>query len=213
MRNAETRAALSACGVAADDIRFAGTQRAIADGRLIRHPDRALRAVREAWRAAGPHTALIIPAWEGGHPDHDAAHLIGVVAACGVGALDRVRQFPLYHGAGLPGPLFRVTTPLPDNGPCALLPVTRRARLRQLRRCLVYRSQWSVFAGLLPGLLRAALSARPFALQAVSLARTCQRPHAGTLLYERRGRFRYADFQARAEAFRTRHGVPRAIAE
>ena len=65
----------------------------------------------------GTPDEVYLPAWEGGHQDHDAGHLLGLsLAAPGL----RLRQFPLYQGAGLPGPFFRVMAPLPGNGPSNL---------------------------------------------------------------------------------------------
>lgn len=48
-----------------------------------------------------PGSSLLIPAWEGGHQDHDAAHLIGRRLADRTGA--RAWQFPLYTGSALTG--------------------------------------------------------------------------------------------------------------
>lgn len=199
-RDAESRAVLTAFGVARADILPIGTRLGIPDGTLVRHLAAVLAAIADACRAAGPQAALLVPAWEGGHQDHDAAHLAGLAAAHSLAMIARMRQFSLYNGAGLPGPCFRVTAALAGNGPCATLAVARRERIAHLRLCLAYRSQWPVFAGLLPGLLRTLVCARPMVLQAVAPARVRQRPHPGALLYERRGRMRYADFHAAAAA-------------
>ena len=38
-------------------------------------------------------------AWEGGHQDHDAVHIVGVRSAQRCGVLASSRQFPLYRRA------------------------------------------------------------------------------------------------------------------
>ena len=81
--------------------------------------------------------AYFVPAWEGGHPDHDLLHAVAVqLLASARNRLEIVRQYPLYHGYRCYGPLFRVLSPLPENGPVERQVVGWRDRLRYVRLCL-----------------------------------------------------------------------------
>ena len=143
---------------------------------------------------------VLMPAWEGGHHDHDASHLAGIRLAAARGA--RMSQYSLYHGQGLSGPWFRVLSPLPANGVVETLPTTLAERLRCVARCMRYRSQWKSFVGLLPFYLWRMRRADAFWCQPVDPRRTAQRPHPEPMLYERRGGPQWADFAAATAPYR-----------
>jgi len=65
-------------GVPRSEIRFLGTDLSIPDGELFRHLSSAYRALLEDCRSIGDLGALLTLAWEGGHPDHDAAHVLAI---------------------------------------------------------------------------------------------------------------------------------------
>jgi len=195
-RRDESLRVLATLGVYASHVAFLDFE----DGRLHASLEPAFAALRE--RATGA-TAIYLPAWEGGHQDHDAAHLLGLAFARDIGA--PAWQFPLYQGAGLPGPLFRVMAPLPANGASEARRTSVGERLAQLRRCLAYPSQWKSWIGLWPGVAWHMLVDGRFHLQPATLERARQRPHAGALLFERRGFTTAADFAASAEPFIAKH--------
>lgn len=185
VRMEESRRVLGRMGVAPEDMRFVGFDWQIPDGELYQRMDSVqvrLDGLAPGFEGFGE---VWMPAWEGGHPDHDATHLLAWRFANTIGA--KPFQFPLYHGHGLPGPWFRVLAPLEANGPRRTLVTTVAERWRSIRRCLVYRSQRKSFLGLLPLYILRLLSSRAFVLQPVDPARTGTSPHPGRLLYERRG--------------------------
>ncbi len=199
-RQQESQAVLARMGVPLGSMHFLGSVHGIADGDLWNQLVPALQALR-AQCAAAPPSELVIPAWEGGHPDHDASHLVGLALAREVGAA--ARQYTLYQGENLPGPMFKVLSPLAANGPCVPVAVTIRQRLRYILACTRYRSQWKSFVGLLPFYaMKLCLRRHPFVLQPVRLERTSERPHPGPLLYERRGGPHWDAFAARTAEFR-----------
>lgn len=183
-RRRESEMALSRMGLDRSKLHFAGESLSIADGELHQRLDDATAWLRAHFGATADQYELWLPAWEGGHQDHDATHLAGLALARGSGAL--VRQYPLYQGKGLAGPWFRVLAPLAENGPTRALPVGVAGRMRSLVRCFAYRSQWKSFAGLLPFMALRMLGRQPFAMQDVRWERTAEPPHGGALLYERR---------------------------
>lgn len=194
-RNAESRAVLARLGVPAADIVFAGEALGIGDARLPFHLAPAHAWIGRWLDACGPVAALHVPAWEGGHHDHDALHALGVSAAQARNMLPRTWQFPLYQSAGLPGPLLRTLAPLPANGPVHACPIPWRDRLRNLRCCLAYPSQPGTWALMFPPVLWHYLARGVESLQPVAPARLHARPHAGALYYEKRGFFSWPDME------------------
>lgn len=185
-RNAESLAVLKKLGVAADSILFIGQELGIADGRLHTRVE-ALAGWLNAFIAAQPNlVACYVPAWEGGHPDHDLLHAVTLLLPAMQGRTGLIRQFSLYQGEGYNGPLFRVLAPLPGNGTVERQPVKWTDRLRYLRLCLAYPSQWRSWVGLFPFVCLYYLLDGAQKLQAVDSKRLASRPHAGSLYYERR---------------------------
>jgi LmbE family N-acetylglucosaminyl deacetylase len=198
-RNAESRAVLGRLGVAMEDIAFAGEELGIGDARLPQHLAPASRWL-DAWLDRFANIdSLHVTAWEGGHHDHDALHALAVGAAQQRGLLERSWQYSLYQARGLPGPLFRVLAPLPENGAAASWKMPWRARLRYLGLCLSYPSQRTTWLGLFPFVLWHYLARGVQQLQPVAPGRIGQRPHAGPLYYEKR-QFYTWDQMARAIA-------------
>lgn len=196
-RNRESVAVLTRLGVQEDDIFFAGHTLSIPDGGLPDHMSSATEWLKN-WLGAGRSMAAIyVPAWEGGHQDHDALHAVAVMAARMTGLMKIVRQFPLYNGYKCSGPLFRVLLPLPENGTVDAVKVSWPSRLRFLRYCLAYPSQTISWIGLFPFVLLHYIFHGTQSLQAVSLERIRQRPHAGPLYYERRHFFTWEQMSNR----------------
>ncbi|HYU25306.1 MAG TPA: PIG-L family deacetylase [Thermoanaerobaculia bacterium] len=181
VRDAESRAALQELGV--HELIFVG----LPDGKLVEHLEEAYRAIEAI--DAGEVMTL---AWEGGHQDHDAAHLVALALAIARGV--RCLEFPLYHGKGLWGPFFHVMKPLHGGQRRRL---SAREVWRRTRLCWRYPSQWRSWIGLCwPTLLR-----WNEVVCDASAERVLHPPHEGRLLYERRFRFPRERFFAAAGPF------------
>lgn len=190
----ESRTVLARMGLDTTAMHFAGVELGIPDGSLHLRLDDATEWLLRHFEHLEVDTPLWVPAWEGGHSDHDAAHLAGLALAHARGLMPM--QYPLYQGKGLPGPWFRVITPMDENGPASPISVPVQQRIRCVVRCLAYRSQWKSFIGLLPFYALRMLHPHPFVLQPARWSRTAQRPHEGAMLYERRGGPTWAEFAA-----------------
>lgn len=201
-RNRESMAVLRQMGVQKQDIFFPGYSLSIPDAGLPEHLGTAANWVREWLSNSSRVEAIYVPAWEGGHHDHDALHAITVSLTEAMGILGLVRQFPLYNGYGCIGPMFRVFMPLPLNGAVKKTRIPWRNRLRFLRYCLSYRSQTSAWLGLFPFVVLYYLGSGMQTLQPVSGERIGQRPHEGPLYYERRGFFTWEKMAACLAAWR-----------
>lgn len=201
-RNQESLAVLKKMGFQEQDIFFAGHALAIPDAGLPECLERAADWMHE-WLAGFPQVkSIYVPAWEGGHHDHDALHAITVSVAHKIGVLTRVRQFPLYNGYRCAEPLFRVFLPLPLNGEVEKTRISWKSRFQFLRYCLSYPSQAMTWLGLFPFVTLHYLSSGMQMLQPVSYERICQRPHDGALYYERRGFYTWEKMAARLSHWR-----------
>lgn len=189
-RQAESEGVVGRFGLRPKTMRFIGIERGLPDGYLHEHMDRALLAVSDVLEGLPAEVELLLPAWEGGHQDHDAAHALGRAWARGRSAA--MRQFPAYQGERWGGPWFEVLAPTTSMQVVAQQRLGLRDSFRLLRTCLGYRSQWRSFLGLLPmAALHLVILRRPIVLCAVDPDAPMTRPHAGLLLYERRTRWRW----------------------
>ena len=200
LRNAESLRALTHLGVSSDRIAFLGSAAEIADGRLVEELARAHDAL-DRHLAHLPFDAVFCLAWEGGHHDHDAAHVVALAFAAKRKLLDRCWEVPVYHCYRVPRPFFRVLAPLP--GPDVV--IERISAFDGIKIALLirfYRSQPSTLA-LLPQLLGRVVILRRTAIRRVDPRRLLDRPHPGRLFYERRYRFPYERFRGAAAEFIT----------
>jgi len=173
VRNDESQRALKRLGVT--DVIFGS----FPDGNLPEHANEALAFLESSAGDAGEVCTL---AWEGGHQDHDAAHVIALRFAQRRGV--RCLEVPLYNGHQSPRSLFRVMHPVGDGW------TRRRISLREGLRVIallpVYRSQRRTWLGLLPeSLLNLVILRREYVREADS-KRLDTKPHDGLLFYERR---------------------------
>ena len=194
-RAAETEAFLASLGIGAEAmLRF--DEPTAFDGELVGKAPAALEQIARALDASPPDR-IVVTAWEGGHSDHDVCAAIAVALAGRWDLAEPVRQFPLYTGKGLVGPLFHGARLLAENGPAETLSLNVaewRAYAAAVRH---FPSQAGVFSTLWP-LMFASFTAHGYRTQALARVRIGQRPHAGPLLYERRGKALFEDVAAAA---------------
>ena len=199
LRDIESRHVLGALGVEASDICFLGSKRSVPDGQLVSYLPDVFSHLKGAAEAFASPDFVYVPAWEGGHQDHDATHALGIVAAYHWGA--RLRQFPLYTADGHGVWPYRVLVPVARNGPfeSMQIPVARRAWY--LRLCLSYRTQAKAFAALLPFITAHYVLRGAQYLQEVDPVRLRERPHEGPLFYERYRGTPFDTFKAALDRF------------
>jgi LmbE family N-acetylglucosaminyl deacetylase len=206
VRDAESRNALDQLGVDGANVAFLANDRGrIADLALADRCDEGLKML-EDWIAATAFTPsrLYAPSYEGGHPDHDAAHLIAAVVSAGCGIVGDAWHFSLYNAYRLPNPLFSTLRQLPTQKPRRYATMTPRTGWSTALLCRHYRSQWKTWIGLFPGaLLERAILRREF-VAGFDLSRLARRPYEGELLYERRFATTFADFAERVRNVSTR---------
>lgn len=186
-RNDESLSVLKHLGIDRKDVLFIGESIGIPDSQLWRYIDGAIAGLLDRLSDGHRVSSIYTPAWEGGHQDHDAAYIIACYLAQEFACVQSSRQFPLYNGRGLPGPMWRTFDPMSANGEVHSATIPWRARFRYLLYCLSYRSQLRTWMGLLPMYaLSLMLKGKQF-LQPLVPLRLKEEPHSGTCLYERRG--------------------------
>ena len=188
-RHRETVAFLAAEGVPAASQIHLGADTGWWDGELHRHVGSAYEALKAA--IPGAVERVLVPAWEGGHPDHDICAALGVKLAAERGAAP-VDQVCLYQGKGLPWIFYRACWPLAENGPAHEMRLNGREWTSWLAAVGAFPSQIKAWSGLLPGMVMTFARLRAFRYQSLDPARIGERPHAGGLLYERMFRTPYA---------------------
>ena len=147
---------------------------------------------------AGAVSRLVVPAWEGGHMDHDACAFMAVRLAQQIAA--PVRQFSLYSGQGLPGPLLRGGAPLGENGPVTRLALKPGDWLRWMAGVRAFPSQAYAWSGIWPAMFWGMARRGGFGWQALAPERVEARPHAGPLFYERMFKVPYDEVRAALDA-------------
>ncbi len=202
VRDAETRSALARIGGEGTQAVFLedATGR-IRDGELVGQLERA-QAMAERWlREAGILPARIYTIdWEGGHVDHDAAHLV----ALSLGRQHRVRidGFSLYNAYRRPPKFFRVRALIPAAGELTSYPVPWKTAFTASCAPFWYPSQRRTWLALGPGFFVRALADRRERLRAATVPRVQERPHAGKLLYETLFGVPYETFAGASLAYR-----------
>ena len=189
VRNRESLRVLSALGVRRNRIWFLGQEQGSPDGHLIFNLSKMLSAL--SGYLPPTVTEIYSPAWEGGHQDHDACALLAVTLGQ---RLDRpVFQFPLYNAYRCKALPFAMFNPVVEQGP-----IVQKGRMRGLSMVRHYTSQRHVFAVAAPFLTWHWLNGAPQLCQRLTPDIVSRRPHDGPLLYERRRRLSFEEFEASA---------------
>lgn len=203
-RNAESTEVLRRLGIPNHEIHFLGTDIGIPGSALVESLDRCWDALILRVAQIGKIDRVIMHAWEGGHHDHDAAHLLGVAIAARCHVVEASRQFPLYRA---PGGRFRVAfaAPLPANGLVSRSPIPWATRFANLARLRFYRSQLRTLVKLMPWMALDYLTDGCQKLQPVSLSRITEPPNSGPMLYETWKLYTSERFNWHAAAFIAGH--------
>lgn len=197
VRRQETRTALGMIGVDSECLEFWDYP----DGASIKYAveivDRLTRRMREISPAE-----VYVPAYEGGHPDHDFAHFSAVVAASRLEKPPLVFEAPLYNKYRSPIVSFNRFIPAPT--PNVYTPMGRVDVAMKVRGMFKYKSQFwmTTLPLLLFGWPRLLQRGEPY--RRVPERDYRKPPHEGKLYYESYplGKMlgvRFADFRKAVE--------------
>ncbi|MCK4343440.1 MAG: PIG-L family deacetylase [Phycisphaerae bacterium] len=202
IRKRESTKALRRLGVSEKNLLFVGLEAGIPDGaahtRVADVYDALKRTVHDL-----PLDEIYVPAWEGGHADHDAGHLAGVALARSLGVA-RVYECPGYHRHTKFFP-FRVMTWIPRAATTARYRFGFVEGLFYFSLCACHRSQWKTWLGLGPEAFVRLVVCRRHEYRSVTGIDYTRPPHAGPLLYEHRFGVSFAEFREATAAFIAEH--------
>ena len=198
----ETRRVLGRYGVPSGNAHFIGARLGIPDGQLHLHLARAYDALLAFPET--PPARIYTMAWEGGHQDHDAAYAL-TIRLVEERRIPEAFQFALYNAFRCARPWFRVMKPLDANGPVERRKIGLATMVDMACNAFRYPSQWKTWMALLPFATLRLLTTRSVERQRLSRRRLDEAPHAGPLLYERRGNARFIDLKSCIDAFMASH--------
>jgi N-acetylglucosamine malate deacetylase 1 len=200
VRNAESLNVLGRLGVQRDRVHFLGDELRSPDGHLASNLPEVFGALLNALPARTE--TIYVPAWEGGHPDHDAAALVAVALGHELRIENAVFQFPLYNAYRCRILPFAVFNPIAEAGPVVRQPISRARLGRYCALLHSYRSQWKTFASLLPFIVHYYATDGAQQCQELVADIVSARPHPGPLLYEKRKWLDWPRFDAAVCQFR-----------
>ncbi|MDC1133286.1 PIG-L family deacetylase [Alphaproteobacteria bacterium] len=184
-REKESIKVLKSLGVYEKNIHYIGKNNKVKDLKLHLYMDLLFKEMLKLFKN-NKIEKIIVHCWEGGHPDHDTSHILGVYLAKKLNILKDLYQFPLYSGRGLIWSFFRLFDTFPLNGTVYEYKIPLIKRIRYLGLVLHFKSQIKTFIGLYPVYLYHMLIYGKQYVQNVSATNLSSRPHKGPLLYERR---------------------------
>jgi len=194
----ESYAVLGPRGVQREDIIALGTELGVRDGLSFQHINRLWPELQTATRDLSI-SRVYAPSWEGGHVDHDVAHLLSV-------ALSRTRntalyEFALYHANEVRPPFFKCMQLIPASGELVRDRISLVEAFRWLLSVRHYRSQWKTFLGLVGFCLKSMLLEHELIMRRVEGRDYLVPPHDGPLLYESRFKVPFAMFLEHTREF------------
>ena len=196
VRERESITVLKKLGIAESDIISLGSTLKIRDGYLYAAWSKLLPWLDTKWALISQAESIYIPAWEGGHPDHDLLHVLITKFCATTGARAALLAYPLYNGFRCPLQFFNVLTAIEGNGEIKKDCIRFTNRVRYLWLCCYYKSQWKTWIGLLPFVALYYLFRGEQQIQ-ITEVDYCTPPHVGQLYYEKR---KFLSWRAASEA-------------
>ena len=198
----ESLSVLVPLGISATEIISLGADLGVRDGKSHFFIDRIWAGINNEPRLNRTFDRIYTMAWEGGHVDHDVAHLLGIALAKKSGA--HIYEFSAYHARHIPGPFFWCMS----FGRTLISPIIDRLTMSQAFRWFLipyfYKSQRKTFLGLLPCCLLQILIRRTLVVACPPALTYGNRPHQGPLLYEKLFHIQFEEFATNTAQFITR---------
>lgn len=183
---------LNSLGLDKNDIIFIGDKCVIPDGQLSENLFKAYDFVCEFVSSFKNNIICVyFPAWEGGHPDHDSSHILGVALGQYLKIIPACLQFPLYNNAS---GRYRIRYANQENGSVKRYRVGLYDRLKFFYLTFCYKSQTKKLNRMMWEIRFNILFDQYMKLQNVSVNRLFESPHNGQLRYEQFGKFSQKKF-------------------
>ena len=203
IRNSESKKVLLALGVLAENILFLMDSLPIPDNKLIYYLEEVNQGILKLI-ANKSIESIYTTAYEGGHPDHDAATGLSFVLSLTLKC--PAYQFFLYNAFKVKKPFFQVMKPLQENN-LEKLKINFKDSIRITFLFFKYRSQFKTWLGLGLFAIYHFFIQRHYYKQLVSPHLINKRPHTGELYYEMRNWMSYDQFKILLEDFFLLHEI------
>lgn len=133
---------------------------------------------------------LFIPAFEGGHQDHDVVHGVVKIAAKKIGCKARIFESYIYNSYNSGFTYFKILNVICENQKQVTtknISIINRVKFASL--CFLYFSQWKTWIFLMPHFIWHLIfrGTEKYVLTSDDLKYLYCRPHKGKILYEKRG--------------------------
>jgi len=204
IRNNESITVLRKLGITDENIHFLGETLDIDDGQLPSAMMRAWEGLLTFVNSHGTPSSITTLAWEAGHQDHDATHILATALAKKLNILATSSQFPLYRSSGRKLLFYKVLSTLDQNGPTTKTRIPIASRLRYLTYCLLYRSQLKTWLGLLPFVFLDYIVSGTQKTQNLRLETLNETPNKSEALYQIRGVYEVEEFTKYAAEFKAK---------
>lgn len=193
IRNIESINSLGQIGINRESIFFLGEKLNIYDGSVVFNLEAIYKEIIKIFRNNNNISEILMPAWEGGHHDHDATNFLISFIAGKLNLHTKIRQFYTYNCDHKIKPFFNVLKPLKSDSDNISIKFSLADGIKSLLSIRFYKSQLIPFIGLGPQLFYVFIFIRNIHFN-TSLKNHYNKPHNGKLLYERRNRFSYDKF-------------------
>lgn len=184
LRNQESISVLTKLGVTQSNVIFAGQLLNIKDNQLHNNIDLFIDWLLCFLSNITNINDIYVPAWEGGHPDHDVLNAITSFVSKRLTPNINLYQFALYNGKGLIYPFFKVLTPLNKSPTDITYTINLSQKIKFLYYCTLYPSQWRSWLGLFPMVFIFYLFKSKIIIQRVSDHDYTNPPYINPIYYE-----------------------------
>tara|TARA_B110000305_G_C19362662_1_gene600247 strand:- start:91 stop:876 length:786 start_codon:yes stop_codon:yes gene_type:complete len=204
-RNIESIKVLKKLGVKEKNIIFLGEKLSINTNKLYNNLLPIYTELVANLKKIKGKKILYTHSLEGGHLDHDCCYYLTRQLRINIKEIKEIYQFPNYHSKNLPFILYKVLSPIKENGKVYRKDYEFFSRFKFIYFLFFYKSQLfesMAWIGLYPFLIFHFLFSKTDVAQKINLKETkVRRPHEGLLLYEKRGYENYKNFENKIKNF------------
>ena len=138
---------------------------------------------------------------EGGNIDHDSCFYLAKKIMNNLDNIENSYQFSLYNSYKMPLFLYRVMSPLKENGKIIKSQLNFSQKIKYCRLLFNYVSQLHIWLGLFPIIIFKILMNQYGSIQIIDSTLIVKKPHDGLLWYEKRKFISFSEYKKIIEVF------------
>jgi len=194
-RDKESLMVLKKIGIKEKNIIFFGRLNNIATCSLYKKLEFAYLEIAKFLKTLNGDIKLFTHAYEGGNEDHDSCNILVLKIIKNFNNINSAFQFPFYN-ANTSIFFYTVQKTLKINGEVLKIKTSFANRIKYIRYLFYFKSQLKVWIGLYPFLIFNFITRNYYLLQKIDKNFFIQKPHQGTLLYEKFRNTHYTSLEA-----------------